>query len=316
MSILTGKKINLLVLFGYIMEEGSLVSAADRLSISQSTASYQLGLLRAELGDVLFKRKDTKNKGSFEPTPFASEFYRHVKPALEKLETAYSTASNFDYTAAEKTFTIGATDLFMNLFSSRILDYLSGISPDICVNFESISSSYNPKLLKGAAESLAGGIIDIAIQSNNDVFLDFKRELILKDRWIGIKRKEGKNQIDTPFDLEQCINDNGFIKLGYPDIDMPILKLLGKNHHLPSPMTSSLSSIPELVISSGMVSVIPLSLLKSRSLNKSFFDTFDIDIELPPLELYMYWRPASKVDDSISFLKETIREVTQPFNLL
>ncbi|UWR21164.1 LysR family transcriptional regulator [Sulfitobacter sp. S190] len=69
-------------IFVYIMEEGTLARAADRMHLSQSAASRQLGLLEQEYGVALFHRDQKR----LVPTPQAEQFYPEALSLLAQID--------------------------------------------------------------------------------------------------------------------------------------------------------------------------------------------------------------------------------------
>ena len=69
-------------IFVYVMEEGTLARAADRMNLSQSAASRQLGLLEQEFDVTLFSRDQKR----LIPTPQAEHFYPEALNLLAQLD--------------------------------------------------------------------------------------------------------------------------------------------------------------------------------------------------------------------------------------
>jgi len=69
-------------IFVYVMEEGTLARAADRMHLSQSAASRQLGLLEQEFDVTLFSRDQKR----LIPTPQAESFYPEALSLLAQID--------------------------------------------------------------------------------------------------------------------------------------------------------------------------------------------------------------------------------------
>ncbi|MEL6464266.1 MAG: LysR family transcriptional regulator [Pseudomonadota bacterium] len=69
-------------IFIYVMEEGTLARAADRMHLSQSAASRQLGLLEQEFDVSLFSRDQKR----LIPTPEAEAFYPEALSLLAQID--------------------------------------------------------------------------------------------------------------------------------------------------------------------------------------------------------------------------------------
>ncbi|MBW4709188.1 LysR family transcriptional regulator [Roseobacter sp. YSTF-M11] len=71
-----------LKIFAYVMEEGTLARAADRMHLSQSAASRQLSLLEQEFDITLFRRDQKR----LIPTPYAERFYPEALRILAQID--------------------------------------------------------------------------------------------------------------------------------------------------------------------------------------------------------------------------------------
>ncbi|SHH90760.1 LysR family transcriptional regulator [Marivita hallyeonensis] len=69
-------------IFVYVMEEGTLARAADRMNLSQSAASRQLVLLEQEYDVTLFSRAQKR----LIPTPEAEKFYPEALSLLAQID--------------------------------------------------------------------------------------------------------------------------------------------------------------------------------------------------------------------------------------
>ncbi len=69
-------------IFVYVMEEGTLARAAERMHLSQSAASRQLGLLEQEFDITLFSRDQKR----LIPTPQAESFYPEALSLLAQID--------------------------------------------------------------------------------------------------------------------------------------------------------------------------------------------------------------------------------------
>lgn len=71
-----------LKVFAYVMEEGTLARAADRMHLSQSAASRQLSLLEQEFNVTLFRRDQKR----LIPTAYAERFYPEALRILAQID--------------------------------------------------------------------------------------------------------------------------------------------------------------------------------------------------------------------------------------
>lgn len=92
--------LNLLLVFGVLMEEGSVNRAAEQLGRTPSAVSHALGRLRDQLGDPLLVRSG----GIMKPSPRAENLYKVVQPILSQIERAVQPPALFDPAASNRVF--------------------------------------------------------------------------------------------------------------------------------------------------------------------------------------------------------------------
>src|ERR1700744_4826710 len=94
--------LNLLVVLDAVMQERNVTRAATKLNMTQPAISHALARLRTALGDELFIRTPE----GMEPTPFADRLAGPVRTALQDLQAALASATDFGPAASEHSFTI------------------------------------------------------------------------------------------------------------------------------------------------------------------------------------------------------------------
>jgi DNA-binding transcriptional LysR family regulator len=100
----SGLDLNLFRVFQAVLEEGSTVRAAKRLSVTQSAVSNALARLRHAIGDPLFARSGR----GLVPTPRAEEMRPAVTEALRRLEGVLG--DSFDRKTTTRSFAIACAD--------------------------------------------------------------------------------------------------------------------------------------------------------------------------------------------------------------
>ena len=115
--------LNLFLVFQAVLDEGSTVRAAARLSVSQSAVSNALGRLRHAVGDPLFVR----NGRGLVPTPRAQQMQPLVAEALRKLESAVGDA--FDPRTTTRTFSLACADHHQAADVPRVAAAFAGALP-------------------------------------------------------------------------------------------------------------------------------------------------------------------------------------------
>jgi DNA-binding transcriptional LysR family regulator len=141
----------MLVLFDEIYRAQSMTRAADRLGVSQPTASIWLGKLRRQWRDPLFVR----TSAGMQPTPRADALIGPAREALTLLRGLSGGAQAFDPGSAQRKFRICMTDASHITLLPRILAHVRGAGPNVGLDVANISS--------GTAHMLETGEADLAL---------------------------------------------------------------------------------------------------------------------------------------------------------
>ena len=141
----------MLVLFDEIYRTASMTRAAERLSLSQPTASIWLSKLRRAWHDPLFVR----TSAGMQPTPRADALIGPAREALALLRRLGGDKDVFDPARARRNFRICMTDASHITLLPRILAHVRSVGPDIRLDVANISA--------GTAHMLETGEADLAL---------------------------------------------------------------------------------------------------------------------------------------------------------
>ena len=142
--------LNLFLVFRAVLEEGSTVGAARRLSITQSAGSNALARLRHAVGDPLFVRSGR----GLVPTPRAEAMRPAVTEALRSLEGALG--ETFDPQATHRTFTIACADHHQAADVPRVANGFASALPRARLRVTSIDYLIS-------SDGLASGTVDVVL---------------------------------------------------------------------------------------------------------------------------------------------------------
>jgi DNA-binding transcriptional LysR family regulator len=144
----------MLVLFDEIYRTQSMTRAAERLDLSQPTASIWLAKLRREWRDPLFVRTSS----GMQPTPRADALIGPAREALALLRRLSGEEPVFDPALAQRSFRICMTDASHITLLPRILAHVRSVGPDIRLEVAPISAA-TPHMLETGEADLALGYI-------------------------------------------------------------------------------------------------------------------------------------------------------------
>ena len=149
--------LNLLRVFDAMMVELNTTRTGERVGLSQPAVSAALGRLRHITRDALFVRDGNR----MVPTSRASELAGPIREALQKIEEALASSSDFDPATAERVFRILGSDYFSSLLMPPLARIVRKAAPGLVLQMlDHPSASVIPLLSEGA--------VDMAVDSQFD----------------------------------------------------------------------------------------------------------------------------------------------------
>ena len=144
----------MLVLFDEIYRTRSMTRAAERLALSQPTASIWLSKLRRQWHDPLFVR----TSAGMQPTPHADALIGPAREALALLRGLSGGAPAFDPKGAQRRFRICMTDASHITLLPRLLAHIRAVAPAVQLDVVNISAATAHLLETGEADLALGFI--------------------------------------------------------------------------------------------------------------------------------------------------------------
>lgn len=159
--------LNLLRIVVAVAEEGSVSRAAEKLGISQPSASLALGKLRRQLGNELFVR----SAGGMAPTPRAVQVIALARELLGRVRDELLEPRAFDPATTTTSFSVALSDIGEMVFLPKLLEAIQARAP-----LATLTSSTLPA--SEVAAALESGKIDLAI----GYFPDLQRHTLFQQR--------------------------------------------------------------------------------------------------------------------------------------
>jgi DNA-binding transcriptional LysR family regulator len=169
--------LNLLVALDVLLAEGTVAGAARRLRLSPSAMSRTLSRLREATGDPLLVRAGR----ALVPTPRAVELRESVGRLVRDAEALLRPVEGLDLERLERTFTLRASDGFVEAFGPRLVDRVSREAPGVRLRFVQ-------KLDKDSAP-LRDGLVDmetgvVGLRTGPEL----RAQALFRDRFVGVTR--------------------------------------------------------------------------------------------------------------------------------
>jgi len=170
--------LNLLVVFNQLLVERRVSKAAENLGVSQPAVSNSLAKLRKLFGDELFLRTP---KG-MEPTPYADQLAESVSYALAMIHSGVNQRSSFEPTSAQRSFTIGMTDIGEIYFLPALMERLHRDAPGV-----TLSTVRNAAI--NLKDELESGKVDLAIGLLPQLKAGFFQRRLFTQSYVCLMRR-------------------------------------------------------------------------------------------------------------------------------
>ncbi len=169
--------LNLLFALDVLLTEGSVARAARRLHLSPSAMSRTLARLREATGDPLLVRAGRGLVAS----PRAMELRDSVGRLVHEAEAALRPADKLDLCRLDRTFTLRASEGFVENFGARLVARISDDAPRVRLHFlHKLEKDSGP--LRDGSVDLETGVVDKAIGP------EVRAQALFRDRYIGVVR--------------------------------------------------------------------------------------------------------------------------------
>lgn len=167
--------LNLLVTLDVLLAEGSVARAARRLHLSSSAMSRALARLRSATGDPLLVRAGR----GLVPTPRARELRDDVAELVAHAQAVLRKAEKLDLARLDRTFTLRASDGFVENFGPALIARVARDAPDVRLRFVPKLDRESTALRDGSAD-LETGVIGDATGP------EVRTRALFRDRFVGV----------------------------------------------------------------------------------------------------------------------------------
>lgn len=286
--------------FDLLLRERSVSRAADRLGVSQSSASEILARLRDRLGDPLLVR----TREGMVPTQRALDLLPQVRAAIDQLRGIVEPMAEFDASLSAARFRITATDYAQLLLMPTLTRQLQAQAPHCSVDLITVN-------LRMVEQALEAGEVDLAIAYYPDPPAGLRRGPLFTDRYVCIARSGHPA-------VSQQLSAEGFAALPHISVSPSglsyfanvvdsALEARGLVRHV-------VVTCPHFLLASHLVSqsdmVLALPCQAALALTE-FFPLQMIEIPLPMkrVDVSMYWHERCHHSRSQQWLRDKVRGV-------
>jgi len=268
--------LNLVRVFIAIYETQSVSGAAERLFITQPSASYALARLRVATGNELFKR----SRKGMQPTPTASQLYTVFKKSLSGIEKAVADTRSFSPDTSFHKFRLALSDLGELLLLPGLVKHLRAVAPN--VQLEVI-----PVEMRKLDEWLLTGKVDAALCSRNESISLAQRDRIMDECYVCLLNDQHP-RIGDILTLDAYLEEQHIIVStisGHYMVEERI-KEYGYERRIALEVPH-FAALGELIASSELLVTLPSSAAKIY-VARGNGRIIKLPFELPNLEVYLY----------------------------
>ncbi len=298
--------LNLLAALDVLLAEGSVTGASRRLGLSPSAMSRTLARLRSATGDPLLVRAGR----GLVPTPRAAALRDRVHELTREVQAVLRPQPDrVDITSLELTFTIRASEGFLEFLSTPVVAAVTKAAPRVQLRFA-------PKPDKDA-RPLREGAIDLEIGLRGTSAPEIRTQFLFRDRLVGVARVGHPLLASagvTPEQYAACNHVMASREGKAAEVVDGALEKLG----LKRTVTVVVPGYPDamrIARHSDLVALVPRSCLGNSLVRDhaatSGLEGFGLPVPTPEFMISAMWHPRLDADPAHRWLRETVMSVCQ-----
>jgi DNA-binding transcriptional LysR family regulator len=290
---------NLLAALDTLLAEGSVTGAARRLGLSSSAMSRTLARLRSATGDPLLVRAGR----GLVPTPRAAELRDRVHELAREVRGVLTPhVSRFDVALLERTFTIRASEGFVEMFAAALVAAITQVAPGARLRFAS-------KPDKNALP-LRDGEIDLEIGVGGTSAPEVRTLLVARDKFIGAVRVGHPLLASavTPERYAACRHVVASRRGAFTGPVDDALEALGLSREVVAVVPGFPDAL-RVARDTDLVALVPRSCLRGLVGGDLIGQTlvgFDLPVRTPEIAICAMWHPRMDADPAHRWLRDTV----------
>ena len=296
--------LNLLVALDALLAEASVTGAARRLGLSSSAMSRTLTRLRSATGDPLLVRAGR----GLVPTPRAAELRDRVHELTRDVSAVLRPdTAHLDVASLELTFTIRASEAFLEFLSAPVVAAVAHAAPRIRLRFA-------PKPDKDA-RPLREGLIDLEIGVLGTSAPEIRTRFLFHDRLVGVARAGHPLVEGTGVTAERYAACNHVVASRAGHVIEPVdeaLEELGLRRAI-HVVVPGYPDAMRIARHSDLVALVPRSCLgnalASDCTATSGLASFELPVRTPEFMISAMWHPRMDADPAHRWLRDKVMTV-------
>ncbi|MFN0298932.1 MAG: LysR family transcriptional regulator [Burkholderiales bacterium] len=287
--------LNLLFTLDVLLAEGSVARAARRLRLSPSAMSRALARLREATGDPLLVRAGR----GLVPSPRALELRERVSQLVHEAQAALRPANKLDLEQLGRTFTLRATEGFVENFGATLLARVSVEAPGVRLRFLHKLEKDSGPLREGSVD-LETGVVDKSVGP------EVRAQALFSDRYVGVVRTGhplSKGEI-TP---SRYATAGHILVLRRDNDKRPIddaLAGFGLEREIAT-IVGGFSAALALARASDLVASVPE---RHTGVLRTGMHSFPLPLPIAPIKVSLLWHPRFDADPAHRWLRGCVRD--------
>ena len=292
MAIFHRIDINLYPLFIAIYEQRSISKAAKILCITQSAASHALQRLRQHLKDDLFVRVSNQMLA----TPFAEQIYPVIKNALILIQSISMQKQSFDPNSIQ-TLKVAVHDEIEPIIFPKLVEHFQKLN--LIIQFSSIKLDR-----KTIITDLATQQIDFVIDLEQNLGEKIQFNKLAQDQFVVCTQQKMMDEaiyLASPHIGVSSRRTGVLVEDIYLNRQQFSRQIFLRCQHY-STALQILTQEPQLILT------IPKNILAHLRLAQNL-NIFDVPVDLPYINMGMYWRKDLQLNLRHQFLRSEIFKI-------
>ncbi|WP_019140294.1 LysR family transcriptional regulator [Noviherbaspirillum massiliense] len=289
--------LNLFIVFEAIYTEGSVTRASQKLNLTQPAISHALARLREMFKDPLFVRQGH----AMVSTPLARSMIEPVRRSLRGLEVTLTGLERFDPATTTKQFNLALRDVLEATILPPLMQRVRKAAPQAGITASQVDRR---ELESELAAGTLDGAIDVLLALSNDIH----RTRIGQDTIVVVARK-GHPAIHGSIDLDTYLQQDHILASSRrrgPGLEDFELSRFGLQRRIRLRCQHYFAAC-RVVSQTDLILTMPgrYAQVASRQFDNQILD---FPIELPPLDVFLYWHANVDKDPANVWLRKQIMQ--------
>lgn len=266
-----------------LLDEGSVVGAAQRMGLSNSAMSRALSRLRETVGDPLLVRAGR----GLVATPRAMELRERVGELVREGEALLLPAGKLDLARLEREFVIRTREGFVENFGAKLVARVGKDAPRVRLRFVTKQDRESTHLREGRVD------LETAVVGRK-TGPEVRAKVLFRDRWVGVVRNGFAGRVS----LKQYLRGRHVRAEGNQPVDA-VLEAKGFQRDV-GVVVDGFAGALVLARSGDWIATVPE---RHTGVLRAGMQTFELPLDVKPIVVSLLWHPRMDADPGHKWLR-------------